>query len=174
MPTQQGQIGRAFLDEMKASLDTSFDRIRHCILQLPEAELNWRPFAGHNGIANIILHLCGNLRQWIGHGVGNLPDVRDRPREFSDRSVTGRQDLLSRLDQAVRECGDILATTTPESLLSPRRIQGFDATVLSAIVNSVTHFSGHAQEIIYITRLRLGDRYQFRWAPKTTEQGAPP
>jgi hypothetical protein len=58
-------------------------------------------------------------------------------------------------------------------LLEPRRIQGFDETVLSAIFDSLTHFNGHTQEIVFITRLQLGDRYQFAWKPATPEQGAP-
>jgi hypothetical protein len=58
-------------------------------------------------------------------------------------------------------------------LLERRRIQGFETTVLAAIFDTVSHFVGHQHQIVYITRLRLGDAYRFQWAPATLEQGAP-
>jgi hypothetical protein len=57
-------------------------------------------------------------------------------------------------------------------LLEPRRIQGFETTVLAALFDSVSHFVGHTHQIVYITRLRLGDAYRFQWVPATPEQGA--
>jgi hypothetical protein len=59
---------------------------------------------------------------------------------------------------------------TAETALTPLRVQGFDETPMSAIFHAVTHFEGHTHQIIYITRLRLGDRYQFKWVPSTPEQ----
>jgi hypothetical protein len=126
-----------------------------------------------NSVANILLHLCGNVRQWIIAGVPRAPDTRDRPREFTERGPIPKDELLRRLDAVVREADAVLAAATERQLLEPRRIQGFDETVLSATFDSLAHFNGHTQEIIYITRLQLGDAYKFAWAPTTPEQGAP-
>jgi hypothetical protein len=68
---------------------------------------------------------------------------------------------------------EVLRTVSPQQLLESRRIQGFDTTGLSAIFDSVSHFRGHTQEVICLTRMQLGDRYQFDWIPSTPEHGAP-
>jgi hypothetical protein len=65
------------------------------------------------------------------------------------------------------------AAAHERQLLQARRIQGFDVTGLAAHFDSVPHFRGHTQEIIGLTRLQLGDAYQFAWAPANPEQGAP-
>ena len=70
------------------------------------------------------------------------------------------------------ECHGVLARLTPDDLASPRRVQGFETTALAAVLDSEAHLSGHVQEITYVTRLRLGDRYAFRWVPAKKEQGA--
>jgi hypothetical protein len=70
---------------------------------------------------------------------------------------------VSRADQ-------VLAQVNGAKLLEPRRIQGFEETVLSAIFECLAHFNGHTQEIVYITRLQLGDAYRFAYIPSTPEQ----
>lgn len=125
-----------------------------------------------NSIANIILHLCGNVEQWIINGVTQRPDTRNRPQEFAERGPMPKTELLKRLELTVAQVQEILKSTTDQQLTEPRRIQGFDETVLSAIFHSLAHFNGHTQEIIYATRLQLGDRYRFYWVPDTPEQGA--
>jgi hypothetical protein len=125
-----------------------------------------------NSIANIVLHLCGNLRQWIVAGISRQPDTRDRPREFAERGRIAKAELLQRLRAVAAEVKTVLAGVSDEQLREARRIQGFDVTVLAAIFDSLSHLSGHVQEIIYITRLQLGDKYQFAWVPQTREEGA--
>jgi hypothetical protein len=172
--TSTDSLPVAWLAVARENLASSLEKIEHCLAQLPDADLAWRPFESANSITNIILHLCGNVRQWIISGVGRAKDVRNRPLEFSDRRVVPKAELLERLRTTVREADAVLAKLPPEDLLAQRRIQGFagDATTLSAIFDTLTHFRGHTQEIIYITRLRLTDRYQFHWQPKGAEQGA--
>ena len=164
-------IAQAFVAAARERLAECFDKIEHCINQLSPEDLNWRPFEQANSITNIVLHLCGNLRQWVIHAAGDRPDVRHRPSEFSDRSAISAKDLLARLTVTVRECDQVLAKLSETDLTTAKRVQGFEVTKLSAIFNSLSHFQGHTQEIIYITRLRLGDKYQFKWVPQGKEQG---
>jgi uncharacterized damage-inducible protein DinB len=165
-------IGPAFLVEARRTLASSLTKIVHCLEQLEDDDLGWRQHESHNSIQNIVLHLCGNVRQWIVHGVGGQPDVRHRPSEFSDQQPLTREELLARLTATVALADRALAAYPPEHLLDARRIQGFDTTVLAAIFDSVSHFVGHTHQIVYITRLRLGDAYCFQWAPADAEQGA--
>jgi hypothetical protein len=167
-------ISRAFLAEARRRLADRHDLIRHCLGQLGDAQVWWRPHPALNSIANIVLHLCGNLRQWIVAGVGGAPDVRNRPQEFAEREPLARDELLRRLAEAVAEADDALARVGDQELLEPRRVQGFDLTVLSAVFDSLSHLAGHTQEIVYVTRLQLGDAYRFAWTPATPEQGAAP
>ena len=74
----------------------------------------------------------------------------------------------------VAEADAALVGLDESRLLEARRIQGFDETALTAIWESLTHLSGHTQEIIYVTRLQLGDEYRTFWTPSTPEQGATP
>src|SRR5207248_5165333 len=110
-----------------------------------------------NSIGNLILHLCGNLRQWIVAGLGEAADGWDRPAEFSERGPIPKEELLRRLEDVVDEARAVLARQTARQLLEARRIQDFDVTGLAAIFDSVPHFRGHTQEVVSITRLQLGD-----------------
>jgi uncharacterized damage-inducible protein DinB len=164
-------IGAAYLSECRATLESALKKIEHCLDQLSDADLHWRQHASHNSIQNVLLHLCGNLRQWILHGVGGEPDIRDRPGEFADRAEHAKPELTAQLRETVAKCDRVLAALPPEALLERRRIQGFDTTVLAAILDTVSHFVGHQHQIVYITRLRRGDAYRFQWTPVTPEQG---
>jgi hypothetical protein len=126
-----------------------------------------------NSVANLLLHLCGNVRQWIINGVTGTHQSRNRPQEFAERGPLPREDLLKLLSSTVNEADRVLSGIASAQLLEPRRIQGFDETVLSAIFDSVAHFQGHTQEIVSLTRMQLGAAYRFAWTPQTREQGAP-
>jgi hypothetical protein len=165
-------VGRAFLAEARRKLSDRHERIRHCLSQLDDAQVWWRPAESMNSAANLVLHLCGNLRQWLVAGVGGAADFRDRPREFAERGPIPRDELLRRLAAVVAQADTVLAGFDESRLLEARRIQGFDETVLSAVFDCLTHLSGHAQEIVYVTRLQLGEAYRFAWVPATPEQGA--
>ncbi len=168
----EATIGAAYLSQARQTLDHALLKIRHSVNQLSDEDLWWRQHPSHNSIQNIVLHLCGNVRQWIAHAVGGAPDHRDRPTEFSDRRSLPKSDLLRMLSEVVAEASASLAECDPRRLLEKIRVQGFDTTVLAAIFDSVSHFVGHTHQVVYITRLRVGDAYKFQWTPQTPEQGA--
>ncbi len=162
-----GAVGEAAANE----LDDAFAKIKHCLDQLSDEQVWWRPKPSLNSIGNLILHLCGNLRQWIVCGVGGATDNRDRPSEFSERGPTPKAELLKTLDEIVGQAQAALNALHVDRLLEFRRIQATEQTALSAIFDSVPHFRGHTQEIVLMTRLQLGDAYRFLWVPKSKEQG---
>jgi hypothetical protein len=174
----QKEIGPEFVVLSRAQLQGGHTKIKHCLEQLADEELWWRPADGLNSVGNILLHLSGNLRQWIISGVSGAKDVRDRPAEFSATDVA-RAEVLAALDTAVSETDSVLEKLLvqidefgTEILLTDRRIQGFDETIMSAIYDSIAHFRGHVQEIIHITRALRKDDYKFHWTPTSPEQGA--
>lgn len=172
METTARDMAASITKEAGDELEDAVGRIKHCLKQLSDEQLWWRPMPPLNSIANLILHLCGNLRQWIIAGIGDAADTRDRPSEFSQQGSDSADDLLRRLEEAVAEAKAVLANASPADLLEQRRIQGFEVTGMHAIFGSVAHFRGHTQEIVHITRCQLGDDYEFAFVPATPEQGA--
>ena len=164
-------IATAVAKEACDELDAAVRKTKHCLNQLTDRQVWWRPSESMNSIANLILHVCGNVRQWITSGIGGADDTRDRPKEFSERGPVAKDELLRRLDVAVAEAKAALIGASAADLLERRRIQGFDVTGLQAIFESVAHFRGHTQEIVHMTRCQLGNNYEFAFVPKTPEQG---
>ena len=169
---ETAEIFRALVDEMIKTMDNAHGRIRHCVDQLSDEDIWAQPSDDVNSVGIILQHLCGNLRQWIVSGVGGELDVRDRPSEFRAPRDVRKAQLVADLDAVIERCRRVMLQLSSDEILQPRRIQGFDETVLSAMFSSVPHLELHAGQIVYITRLLLGDRYQLRWKPATAEQGA--
>lgn len=172
-PPSGDTVAVAVGKEATQELREAQERIQHCLGQLTDEQIWWRPGESQNSIGNLVLHLCGNLRQWIVAGIDGGEDLRNRPQEFSERGPIPKSELLSRLESVVGDAAKTLATLAATELLKVRRIQGFEISALAAIFHTIPHFRGHTQEIIFRTRLALGDRYQFAWQPQTPEQGAP-
>jgi Protein of unknown function (DUF1572) len=165
------EVGKAFLWEAGAELGKALHKITHCLNQLNDEQVWHRPAAEMNSVANLLIHLGGNLRQWIISGVGGEQDVRRRQAEFDDRSMRSKKDLLAEFTQVLQRCDAVLAKTDPKNLLQRRRIQGFEVQLLEAIFNTVCHLKGHVQEIIHMTRQMVGPAYRFDFVPKGKEQG---
>ncbi|HEV8290285.1 MAG TPA: DUF1572 family protein [Tepidisphaeraceae bacterium] len=166
----ESNTGELFITAARNSLAEGMRKIEHCVTQLNEEQVWWKPRPEMNSVANLMLHLAGNVRQWIISGVGGARDIRNRPEEFADRSELPRANILSMLRSTVREADGVMEKLDVQKLIEPRRIQGFDTTVLEAIFDSIAHFRGHAQEIIHMTRVQLGGKYQFDFVPKGEEQ----
>jgi hypothetical protein len=175
--TTNEELARTYVAETQSWLDTNVGRIKHCLGQLNDEQVWWRPHESMNSIANLVLHICGNIRQRILATAGGQPDNRDRPSEFTERGPIPKDELIRRLDEVTGVAKEFLASLRTEQLIEPRRYRGlnweFDGTVLSTILRSLLHFSGHTQEIVHITRLQLGDAYEFQMTPSTPDGGSP-
>jgi hypothetical protein len=158
--------------EATQELREALNKIKHCIDQLDDAQIWSRPQPSLNSIGNLMLHLGGNLTQWIVCGIGGAEDRRNRPAEFAEQSAIAKNELVQRLEVAVAKAGAAMTRENADGLTKIRRIQGFEVTGLGAIFHSIPHFRGHTQEIIHMTRMILGDKYQMQWQPSTPEQGA--
>jgi len=117
----------------------------------------WRANPQSNSIGNLMLHLKGNVRQWIISGLGGETDVRKRPREFEATTGADAPELLRELRTTVEEADRVLANVDPSTLLEPRRIQNYDVTIMRAIYAVVEHFSMHTGQIILLAKTFKGD-----------------
>jgi uncharacterized damage-inducible protein DinB len=103
-----------------------------------------------------MLHLCGNVTQWIIGGVGRQEITRDRQREFDERDPVPAVELKRRMRTVLEEADRVMSALKPEDLLSRRSIQGYDVTSLAAIYHVVEHFGMHTGQIILLAKARLG------------------
>lgn len=127
-----------------------------CLETLTDEDVWWRMNEASNSIGNLVLHLCGNARQWIVAGVGGARDLRTRQQEFDQRAVIPRTELMARLRTTIEDVDAVLATVDPATLLDSRTIQGLDTTVMGAIYHVVEHFSTHTGQIVMLTKQRTG------------------
>jgi hypothetical protein len=142
-----------YLSKIEASVDG-----------LGDSNLWWRPNEASNSAGNLILHLCGNVTQWIIGGVGRRPYDRRRQEEFDRRDPLPRQELIARLRGVVSEAVTIVERLGSADLVERRKIQGYDVSVLEAVYHVVEHFGMHTGQIIWIAKLHRGEDLQL-WKP---------
>ena len=151
-------LATTFLAESSDLLgDGHAPKIRRAVESLPPEDVWWRPNESSNAIGNLLLHLAGNLRQWIVSGVGGADDVRRRDDEFEADGMAGAMDLLERLEGVVAEAVGVLRRLDPGRLGDTVTIQGRETTVLAAIYHAVEHFSMHTGQILWIAKSRTGE-----------------
>jgi hypothetical protein len=116
----------------------------------------WRPNEASNTIGNLLLHLNGNITQWLVDSFDRNEDRRDRPAEFAaDRGLTAAE-LLQRLGATLDKAAKVLDRLTTEELLAPYEIQGYKVRGLDAVYQVVEHFAQHYGQVAYITKSLLG------------------
>lgn len=151
-------VAARFLERSRYYLGVEYPaKLRAVLLALPADRLWWRPNESSNSAGNLVLHLCGNVTQWIVGGVGREPNERDRDHEFRAEGGLDADGLIALLDQTVERVDAVLADLRPEDLLDERDIQGRHTTVLAAIYHVVEHFSTHTGQIILLGKLVAPD-----------------
>jgi uncharacterized damage-inducible protein DinB len=149
-------LDHLFLDVSVRQLQQLSNRISVCLSQLNEEQIWARGSENENAVGNLVLHLSGNVRQWIISGAGNRPDTRDRDAEFAARGGLPKAALEERLRLTVDEAMSVIQGLTPERLATRLTIQGYDVSVLEAVYHVVEHFSMHTGQIIFATKMLTG------------------
>jgi len=177
-------IARAFLDQSRAFLRGDFlPRIEGALERMSEDDLWWRPNDASNSAGNLVLHLAGNVRQWIVAGLDGAPDIRDRAAEFAATGGLSKAEALGRLRAAVDDACRVLARLDAADLAARRTIQGREVTGLYAVYHVVEHFAMHTGQILWLAKARRGEdlgfyetsddgRARLRWTP--TPEGPMP
>jgi len=148
------EIGQVFITRCRHHFAEDFlPKIERCLELLSDQQIWWRANPQSNSIGNLLLHLSGNVRQWIVSGIGGMIDARDRDAEFAARAIIPRHELLGKLKQTLSEADNALAKFDSGRLLERMHVQGCDVTALEAILHVVEHFSMHTGQIILLTKL---------------------
>jgi uncharacterized damage-inducible protein DinB len=156
-------------------LEQYLPKIERCLERLTDEQIWWRANDESNSIGNLVLHLCGNARQWIVSGVGGEADARERDQlitrdhfalrerdaEFAQREMIARDELVALLRSTLSDVGRVLKNLDPATLLERRTIQGSDVDVLEAIFHVTEHFSMHTGQIIMLTKTLTSSDLRF-------------
>ena len=141
-----------FIDRSLHYLHLNTPRIEKCLSELSEEEVWRRPNEVSNSVGNLILHLCGNIRQYIISGLGQQPDTRTRSVEFTVTEGFSKAELLRKLNETLRVADTVIRAVDDESLLRARTVQGFTLTGLAIILHVVEHYSYHTGQIAFWTK----------------------
>jgi uncharacterized protein YjbJ (UPF0337 family) len=146
------EIAALFLNYSSRKLEEMNKNVQTCLGKLTDAQVWERHGAHENAVGNLVLHLCGNARQWVMHGVGGVPDVRVRDAEFSaDGDLSGAQ-LMELFANTMAEARGVIAAVPAERLVEIVHPQGRTVSVLDAIYQVVGHVQQHVGQIILLTK----------------------
>jgi len=142
-----------FISQSLHRIDENTKRLTTCLDELEETETWKRPNESSNSVGNIILHLCGNIRQYAISSLGQVEDVRERDKEFSTVGGYSKSELLKKLITTVEEARTIIQKISSNELLRKRQVQGFTYSGIGIIIHVTEHYSYHTGQIIFWTKL---------------------
>ena len=154
-------LSRAIAAEYRRRmLEEYVPRVARCVSLLSPQQVWHRPGPHSNSVGNLLLHLEGNVRQWVLSGLAGADDHRDRDSEFAATAESERRDpseLVERLRGTVAESVAVVEGLRADDLLAHKQYQGlFDETGVGAVLHVMEHFSGHAGQIYSHTKQTLG------------------
>jgi hypothetical protein len=155
MDNLENKITADFLNVSCRRLGQMTEYLTACVKKLTEDQIWQRQGPHENAVGNLVLHLCGNARQWIMHGVGGAPDVRVRDKEFSAVGGVSGAELIALFGSTMDEAKKIIAAVPAERMTERVHPQGRDASVLEAIYQVVGHVQQHVGQIILLTKQML-------------------
>lgn|SRR5689334_5789220 len=152
----------AFVERSRYYLSYEYPtKIRLAVEPLDDAAV-WHRFNDtSNSIGNLLLHLSGNIRQWIVCGVGGKTSDRNRAAEFEARSGPGGVELISLLQQTTSDADETLSRLQESDLDRTVIIQGRETTILGAVYHVVEHFSMHTGQIIMLAKIHAPGQVKF-------------
>lgn len=150
-----------FIDQCIFRLEEYLIKINACFDELTEEEIWQRPNESSNSIGNIILHLCGNISQYIISSLGKEPDTRERDKEFSVQGGVSKEELQQKIAGTVSDAIGVIRKATEEDLLRLNNVQGFNLSGLGIILHVTEHFSYHTGQVLFWTKLLKNKRFDF-------------
>lgn len=145
-------ISKEFIEHSIYRIDESTHRIIKCLQEIDEEE-TWRsPNDNSNSIGNLILHVCGNIRQYIISALGEAEDIRARDKEFKTKADFTKADLLNGLITTISHANRIIKECDDNKLTKVYSVQGFQLSGIGIIIHVTEHYSYHAGQIAFWTK----------------------
>ena len=144
---------RLFLEELEDRLVRMYaTAVRECLTELTDGQIWWRPNSACNSVGNLVLHLSGNVKHYLGRGIAGTGYRRDRPAEFEQGPVS-RETLLAGFEEAIAVARSTFEAARPDRLTALADLGGESRPIGAVLVSVTAHFSGHVGQIIYITKM---------------------
>jgi uncharacterized damage-inducible protein DinB len=157
-------LARAVLEDARHKLVKQFPlQVRACLDTLSDEQLWWRPNEGSNSVGNLVLHLCGSTRHFLGRGVGGTDYVRDRPAEFAERGPIPAAELRALFEQTLAETERVLDAVDGGRLLETSNRVDPPLTVVALLLRTSHHWAVHTGQIVYATKLLKDRPFQELW-----------
>jgi len=147
------EFATEFMNQSILRLNENTPRIEKCLDLLTEKEMWHRPNNNSNSIGNLIIHLCGNISQYIISSLGEKTDKRNRNLEFSTDGGLTKIELIQNLQSVVAKASEIISDIDVNKLTKIYSVQGFDLTGIGIIIHVVEHYSYHTGQISFYTKL---------------------
>ena len=158
-------IANLFIAHSTSKLEQMTGHIEACLNRLTDDQIWRRGSAPENALGNLVLHLCGNLGQWLGSHVAGRSDTRDRPAEFAIDARIGKAELIARLRAAVTQAKSDMDAVSEARLAEPVTAGDSQTHVLNVIYQVVGHFQQHTGQIIFATKLLTQEDLGFYVTP---------
>jgi uncharacterized damage-inducible protein DinB len=142
-----------FIENSIFRLDENTRMIQKSFTELSEEDIWRKPNLSSNSVGNLILHLCGNIRQYAIASLGEKTDTRMRNEEFATEGGFSKLELLKKLIETVEEAKTILLKATTEQLIKKRIVQTFNYSGIGVIIHVIEHYSYHTGQIVFWTKL---------------------
>jgi len=162
------ELGRFLIDDTRRRLGGLAEQVRTCLAALSDDELWDRAHEKTNSVGNLVLHVCGSTRHFLGRGVGGSDYRRDRPAEFAERGPVARAELLRALDETLAEADRVLGALSPDVLMETNDRAGRTYTLAELLVRVANHWSLHTGQIVFDTKARKPGAFDELWM-KTME-----
>jgi len=137
------------------------ERISKCLSKLTEDQVWAKPNESVNSIGNLILHVQGNMTQYILSGLGGLPDIRIRDEEFTSYKTHSKEELINSFNETIKKVVNTILNLQPTSLLEEYQIQGFTLIGMEVIIHVTEHLSYHVGQIALMTKLTTNSQVGF-------------
>ena len=136
-------------------IESGIHRILLCLEKLSEKQIQYRPNSNSNSVNNQILHLDGNVRQWLIATFLNQKDSRERDTEFNSYNQKSRIELIEIMRRLEVDVRSVFPMIKKADLTEKKEVQCYFETQFSIIVHVIEHFSYHLGQITYITKMLL-------------------
>ena len=129
--------------------------IRIALSKIEEKEIWKRQNQALNPLGNQLLHICGNMTQYVLSGLGRERDNRERDIEFSTEDGYTSDDLLQQLLGTTQRASAVINEASEADLLLVYKVQGFEFSGIGLVLHAVEHFSYHTGQIAIQVKLAI-------------------
>jgi len=146
------KLKNEFKQQAVLRMTENLPRVNKCLELLSTEQIWQRPNAQSNSIGHLILHLCGNITQYINASLGKQKDTRNRNLEFTSTEEISAEELYEKFENVILKAILVILKTNKKELLKSRKVQGFELTGIGIILHVTEHLSYHTGQIAFYTK----------------------